>query len=56
MLAPMFPWAYADAALKGFVPGYFLGRMGCFSVKDHPGQCDGLFLERKRDVPVGHEW
>ncbi len=44
LLAPMKPWAYADAALKGFVPGYFLGRMGCFSVKDHPGQVTDFFL------------
>ena len=44
LLAPMFPWAYADAALKGFVPGYFLGRMGCFSVKDHPGHVTEFFL------------
>jgi prolipoprotein diacylglyceryltransferase len=44
MLAPMRPWAYADACLKGFVPGYFVGRMGCFSVKDHPGQVTDFFL------------
>jgi prolipoprotein diacylglyceryltransferase len=44
LLAPMKPWAYADGALKGFVPGYFLGRMGCFSVKDHPGQVTDFVL------------
>jgi prolipoprotein diacylglyceryltransferase len=44
LLAPMRPWAYADAALKGFVPGYFLGRMGCFSVKDHPGRVTDFVL------------
>jgi prolipoprotein diacylglyceryltransferase len=44
LLAPMKPWAYADAALKGFVPGYCIGRLGCFSVKDHPGQITDLPL------------
>ena len=30
-------WIHADNGMYGFVFGYVFGRLGCFSVHDHPG-------------------
>lgn len=30
-------WHYADVASYGFVPGWAIGRIGCFAIHDHPG-------------------
>jgi len=30
-------WGYFDAVLYGLTLGWFFGRMGCFSIHDHPG-------------------
>lgn len=30
-------WAYADAIVYGAPLGWFIGRLGCFAVHDHPG-------------------
>jgi phosphatidylglycerol:prolipoprotein diacylglycerol transferase len=30
-------WGYYDAVLYGLTLGWFFGRMGCFSIHDHPG-------------------
>lgn len=30
-------WAYADALVYGAALGWFVGRLGCFAVHDHPG-------------------
>lgn len=36
-LPPLNIWSYADSIMYGFTPAWFFGRMGCFSVHDHPG-------------------
>jgi phosphatidylglycerol:prolipoprotein diacylglycerol transferase len=38
-------WAYVDCLLYGLVGGWLFGRLGCFSVHDHPGQ--------HTDLPTG---
>lgn len=35
---------YGDAVVFGFIPGFFLGRIGCFLVHDHPGKLTDFFL------------
>ena len=35
---------YADAIMFGLFPGWMLGRIGCFSVHDHPGRLSDFFL------------
>lgn len=35
---------YAEAVLYGFTGAWILGRAGCFSVHDHPGQLTDFFL------------
>lgn len=35
---------YADAIMFGLFPGWMLGRLGCFSVHDHPGHLTDFFL------------
>jgi phosphatidylglycerol---prolipoprotein diacylglyceryl transferase len=35
-------WAYVDCLLYGLVGGWLFGRLGCFSVHDHPGQITTL--------------
>jgi phosphatidylglycerol:prolipoprotein diacylglycerol transferase len=37
-------WAYADALIYGFMPGWFFGRMGCFSAHDHSGTPTNFWL------------
>jgi len=35
---------YADALIYGLVGGYLFGRLGCFSVHDHPGRASDFVL------------
>ena len=35
---------YADVALYGFIPGWTIGRIGCFAIHDHPGVKSDFFL------------
>lgn len=35
---------YADAIMFGLLPGWTLGRIGCFGVHDHPGRLSTSFL------------
>jgi phosphatidylglycerol---prolipoprotein diacylglyceryl transferase len=35
-------WLYSDPLAYGFVGGYVFGRLGCFSIHDHPGTLTGL--------------
>ena len=38
------PWGYLDCLAHGFTVGFFFGRMGCFTVHDHPGTESTFFL------------
>lgn len=48
-------WPYADIASYGFIPGWTIGRIGCFLIHDHPGSKSGFFLaaEMKNFIPTG---
>lgn len=35
---------YADAVTLGLIPGWFLGRLGCYLTHDHPGAHSDFFL------------
>lgn len=37
-------WQYADAIIFGLPLGLFIGRLGCFSIHDHPGIKTEFFL------------
>lgn len=37
LLPPVNAWGYADAIVYGLTIGWMFGRLGCFSVHDHPG-------------------
>jgi phosphatidylglycerol:prolipoprotein diacylglycerol transferase len=37
-------WQYADALIFGLPLGYFIGRIGCFLIHDHPGLTTNFFL------------
>lgn len=37
-------WQYADAVIFGLPLGLFIGRLGCFSIHDHPGAETEFFL------------
>jgi phosphatidylglycerol:prolipoprotein diacylglycerol transferase len=37
-------WQYADALVFGLPLGYFIGRIGCFLIHDHPGLPTNFFL------------
>ena len=37
-------WKYADVASYGFIPGWTIGRVGCFAIHDHPGRISDFFL------------
>lgn len=44
-------WAYADCLSIGFMAGWFLGRLGCFTAHDHKGRLTDFFLAV--DFPTG---
>ena len=47
-------WPYADVASFAFVPGWALGRVGCFAIHDHPGRVSEFFLAAEMLVqPIG---
>ena len=47
-------WHYADVASYGFIPGWTIGRIGCFSIHDHPGRISDFFLATEMKVlPIG---
>jgi len=37
-------WQYVDATIFGLPLGYFIGRIGCFLIHDHPGVPTNFFL------------
>lgn len=39
-----FFWQYVDIFSFAFVPGWMIGRTGCFLVHDHPGRLTSFFL------------
>lgn len=46
---------YADALIYGLVGGYLFGRLGCFSVHDHPGRETDFFLGLQMDGVRRHD-
>jgi phosphatidylglycerol:prolipoprotein diacylglycerol transferase len=49
-------WPYADSVAFGFIPGWALGRVGCFAIHDHPGSLSDFFLAVEMVVkPVGYD-
>ncbi len=48
-------WRYGDLACYGFIPGWAIGRIGCFAIHDHPGVKSDFFLatEMKNPIQVG---
>ena len=48
-------FAYADVASFSFVPAWAIGRIGCFSIHDHPGRVTDFFLGVEMLLrPVGY--
>jgi len=37
-------WRYGDVAMYSTVPGWAIGRIGCFLIHDHPGKLSDFFL------------
>jgi len=37
-------WRYGDLVSYGFMPGWTIGRIGCFLIHDHPGAKSDFFL------------
>lgn len=48
-------WSYADTIMYGFTLAWFFGRMGCFSVHDHPGVETTFWLGVYGICPGGQE-
>ena len=48
-------WHDADALAWGFVPGWLLGRIGCFLIHDHPGTFTHFILGVKFPDGVRHD-
>lgn len=47
-------WHYADIASYGFIPGWTIGRIGCFAIHDHPGRVSDFVLAAEMKVmPLG---
>ena len=46
---------YADSLIYGLVGGYIFGRLGCFSVHDHPGRPTEFFLGLDFDGAPRHD-
>jgi len=47
-------WHYADIASYGFIPGWTIGRVGCFVIHDHPGKVSDFILAAEmRVMPIG---
>jgi phosphatidylglycerol:prolipoprotein diacylglycerol transferase len=50
---PFYP--YADALMFGMVPGWILGRLGCYTAHDHPGRFSNFFLAVKYPEGPRHD-
>ncbi len=46
---------YAEVTLFGFLPGWVMGRLGCFTAHDHPGQLSNFFLAVKFPGGARHD-
>ncbi|MFT7624006.1 MAG: phosphatidylglycerol:prolipoprotein diacylglycerol transferase [Myxococcota bacterium] len=51
-------WRYADVMSFAFIPGWTIGRIGCFLIHDHPGSKSDFFLaaEMRNVVEVGDHY
>lgn len=45
---------YADPLSLGLIPGWAIGRVGCFLAKDHPGKESDFFLAIENQYGVAH--
>jgi phosphatidylglycerol:prolipoprotein diacylglycerol transferase len=45
-------WAYGDVAVFSCLPGWTVGRMGCFVIHDHPGRTTDFFLGAEMKLAV----
>ncbi|MCB0326507.1 MAG: prolipoprotein diacylglyceryl transferase [Bdellovibrionales bacterium] len=46
---------YADTICFGLLPGWIIGRLGCFTAHDHPGQKSDFFLAVKYPGGARHD-
>ena len=46
-------WPYADVLTFAFIPGWAVGRMGCFVIHDHPGRLSDFFLAAEMRLNLG---
>jgi len=47
-------WKYVDVAIFVSIPGWFIGRLGCFAIHDHPGHVSDFLLAAEMKIqPIG---